>query len=149
MTKPTLPPENAGPESVARTAVEKALAPKPQPTGPKARKTPIRTCVACREESQKRDLVRIVRTTSGDVVLDATGRMNGRGAYLHPKIECLKLAVKRKALDRALGSTPPSESLAALEAEMIALQDASTILSNTPSSASSDENLAKTGINKR
>jgi predicted RNA-binding protein YlxR (DUF448 family) len=121
----TLPPDAGDPvqavRSVARSAVQKAARPKPAPKGPLPRKVPIRTCVACRTERQKRDLVRVVRTTAGEVALDATGRTNGRGAYLCPNPECLKLALKRRALDRALGGGPSVESIAALEAEMAAL----------------------------
>jgi predicted RNA-binding protein YlxR (DUF448 family) len=125
----TSPPEGDDPiqviQTVAHNAVRKAAQPKPAPKGPPPRKVPIRTCVACRTERQKRDLVRIVRTTEGEVTLDATGRMNGRGAYLCPNPECLKLAVKRRALDRSLGGSPSPESIAALEAEMAALEPAS------------------------
>ncbi|MBW3624781.1 MAG: YlxR family protein [Armatimonadetes bacterium] len=106
----------------ARAALERAVQPKPSPSGPKPRKLPIRTCVACRTERPKRDLVRIVRTAEGEVKLDATGRASGRGAYLCPNVECLKTAVKRKALHRALGTEPPPECLAALEVEMAAFK---------------------------
>ncbi len=78
----------------------------------------MRTCVACRTERPKQELVRVVRTTDGAIALDATGKANGRGAYLCPRVECLKLAVKRAALKRALGDTLPPEALAALEEEM-------------------------------
>ena len=121
----TSPPEGEDPvqalQSVAHSAVQKAVQPKPAPKGPLPRKVPMRTCVACRTERQKRDLVRVVRTTEGEIVLDATGRRNGRGAYLCPNAECLRLAVKRRALDRSLGGSPSPESIAALEAEMAAL----------------------------
>jgi len=113
--------EKEKPEAAARAALLSALAPKPVPTGLKPRKIPLRTCVACRTERPKRDLVRIVRTPTGQVSLDAAGRSNGRGAYLCPRLECLKAAVKRRALDRALGAPLPPDNLAALEAEMAAL----------------------------
>lgn len=120
-TSPPEPSTASDPlQETARTALQKAAQPKPDPTGPKPKKLPMRTCVACRTERPKRDLVRIVRTPEGEVKLDATGRMSGRGAYLCPKVECLRTAVKRKALNRALGSDPPEESVAVLEAEMTA-----------------------------
>jgi predicted RNA-binding protein YlxR (DUF448 family) len=121
MNRKTSPPEEASLEETARAAIRAALVEKPPPKGPKPKKTPIRTCVACREESPKRDLVRIVRTTDGEVKLDATGRLNGHGAYLHPRMDCLKLAVKKRALDRDLGAPVSAEQIAALETELTAL----------------------------
>jgi uncharacterized protein len=69
---------------------------------------PARTCVACREESGKADLVRIVRRPDGSVGLDRTGKQAGRGAYLHASAGCLELARKRKSLDRALRANVPA-----------------------------------------
>ncbi|TMG20400.1 MAG: YlxR family protein [Chloroflexi bacterium] len=65
---------------------------------------PVRTCVACRQEAGKRELIRVVRRPEGGVALDPTGRASGRGAYLHATAECIELARKRRALDRALGT---------------------------------------------
>lgn len=59
-------------------------------------------CVGCRTMKEKRQLVRVVRAENGEAALDLTGRMNGRGAYVCPDPECLKRAVKSRALDRAL-----------------------------------------------
>jgi len=70
---------------------------------------PVRTCVACREEAGKAELVRIVRRPDGSVGLDLSGREAGRGAYLHASGECLDKARKRRSLDRALGVTVPVE----------------------------------------
>jgi len=70
----------------------------------KARRQPVRTCVACREEAGKRQLVRLVRRSDGGVVVDATGRLPGRGAYLHPDPACIEIARKRRSVDRALGA---------------------------------------------
>jgi predicted RNA-binding protein YlxR (DUF448 family) len=72
-------------------------------------KPPVRTCVACRQEAGKRELIRIVRRPEGDVVVDKTGRAAGRGAYLHDSAECIELARKRHALDRALRASVPPE----------------------------------------
>jgi len=66
------------------------------------RKPPLRLCVGCRTHRDKRELVRVVRTPEGQVVLDPTGKRNGRGAYLCRSVECLDKAVKSKALERAL-----------------------------------------------
>lgn len=68
----------------------------------KVKKVPIRTCVGCRMEKPKKELVRIVRTPEGEVVYDASGKRSGRGAYICPNLECLALAKKSKALERAL-----------------------------------------------
>lgn len=67
-----------------------------------AKKIPMRMCVGCRTMKEKRSLVRVVRTEAGSAVVDLTGKMNGRGAYVCPNAECLKKAVKSRALDRAL-----------------------------------------------
>ncbi len=68
----------------------------------KARKKPVRTCLGCGQEADKRELVRIVRSPEGDVALDATGKANGRGAYLHPRPECFEAAARRRRFDAAL-----------------------------------------------
>lgn len=83
-----------------------------------ARKQPTRTCVACRTERPKRELVRIVRTPTSEVLVDPSGKRSGRGAYLCPSAECLKLAIKRKALERALGITVGEQLRQAIEAQM-------------------------------
>ncbi|TMC84119.1 MAG: YlxR family protein [Chloroflexi bacterium] len=75
----------------------------------KARRQPIRTCVACRQEAGKADLIRVVRRPEGGVAVDASGRMPGRGAYVHADPACLETARKRRALDRALGTPVPPE----------------------------------------
>jgi predicted RNA-binding protein YlxR (DUF448 family) len=72
------------------------------------RKTPIRTCIGCRKPFDKAALLRIVRTTDGEVRLDATGKMPGRGAYLCGKKDCLAVATKHKKLGRALRCEIPA-----------------------------------------
>lgn len=70
-----------------------------------SRVVPVRTCVGCRERATKSDLLRLVAVADGSawtVVPDLTGRMSGRGAHLHPTKTCLDLAVRRRALPRAL-----------------------------------------------
>jgi hypothetical protein len=68
--------------------------------------------VACRTARAKRDLQRIVRTPEGTVVLDPSGRMNGRGAYVCVDTDCLTIAIKKGALGRALQTQLPSSFLA-------------------------------------
>lgn len=68
----------------------------------KSRKVPHRTCIACRTSEEKRSFVRFVRTPDGHVVVDPTGKTNGRGAYLCAKGECFDVARQRRRLDAAL-----------------------------------------------
>ena len=82
------------------------------------KKVPQRQCMGCRERKAKRDLIRVVRTPEGNVCLDFGGKMNVRGAYLCPDPECLKKALRSKALDRSLEVTIPEEVIARLEKEM-------------------------------
>lgn len=69
-------------------------------------KTPVRTCVGCRERTTKRELLRVVAGTDDEgrpaVVPDPSGTAPGRGAHLHPTTACYDLAVRRKAFARAL-----------------------------------------------
>ena len=63
----------------------------------------------------KKELVRLVRTPEGEVHLDSTGKHSGRGAYLCPRLDCLRVAQKRKSLDRAFKAAVPAEAWARLE----------------------------------
>ena len=81
----------------------------------KPRKIPQRQC---REMKEKKSLLRIVRTPEGEVLLDATGKKSGRGAYVCPDPACLKKARKSKALERAFDTSVPPEVYDALEAQM-------------------------------
>ena len=82
------------------------------------KKIPQRQCMGCRERKAKRELIRVVRCTDGEVRLDFGGKMNGRGAYGCPHLNCLKKALRSKALDRALEVTIPEEIYQRLEREM-------------------------------
>ena len=82
------------------------------------KKIPQRQCMGCRERKPKRELIRVVRCTDGEVRLDFGGKMNGRGAYICPNMECLKRVRKSKALDRSLEVTIPEEVFDRLEKEM-------------------------------
>ena len=82
------------------------------------KKIPQRQCMGCRERKAKRELIRIVRGTDGNVSLDFGGKMNGRGAYICPSPECLKKVQKSKALDRSLEVTIPAEVYERLAREM-------------------------------
>ena len=82
------------------------------------KKIPQRQCMGCRERKNKRDMIRVVRGTDGSVRLDFGGKMSGRGAYVCPNPECLKKAIRSKALDRSLEVTIPEEVYRLLEKEM-------------------------------
>ena len=66
-----------------------------------AKKIPMRQCIGCSEMKSKKELLRILRTESEEIILDATGRKNGRGAYICPNAECLKKAKKSRGLERS------------------------------------------------
>ena len=83
------------------------------------KKIPQRQCMGCRERKNKRDMIRVVRETSGKVSLDFSGKLNGRGAYVCPDPECLKKARKAKSLDRSLDTPIPEEVYGRLEKEML------------------------------
>ncbi len=61
---------------------------------------PLRTCVACRDTKTKRELLRVVRTPDGHVLIDASGKKSGRGAYLCAKLSCWQKALKEKRLEQ-------------------------------------------------
>ena len=82
------------------------------------KKIPQRQCMGCRERKAKKEMIRVVRCTDGTVSLDFGGKMNGRGAYICPDPECLKRALKSKALDRSLEVTIPEEVYDRLQREM-------------------------------
>ncbi len=84
---------------------------------PKRQKhVPLRTCVACRETKSKRELLRVVRTPDGHVVLDATGKKSGRGAYLCARLSCWENAIKKKRLEQEFETTISEEDRAGLDA---------------------------------
>ena len=72
-------------------------------------------CVACRKPHPKRELLRIVKNKEGVVSFDFTGKAQGRGAYICPKIECLERAYKIKAINRALDCTLTEEMVGELK----------------------------------
>jgi len=76
---------------------------------------PMRTCIACRESKPKRELLRIVRTPDEHVLLDATGKKAGRGAYLCAKLSCWEGALKRKRLEQEFEVAISSEDRASLD----------------------------------
>ncbi len=83
------------------------------------KKVPMRQCTGCGKHVEKKELIRIVRTKEDLIEIDFTGKKNGRGAYICNSVECLRIAQKRKSLERSLKVTIPAEVYKELEKEMI------------------------------
>lgn len=83
------------------------------------RKIPMRKCVATGEHYPKKELLRIVRTPEGELVIDRTGRTNGHGAYLKKDMEAVNLARKKGSLSKALEMNIPEEFWAEIEQEVV------------------------------
>ena len=81
------------------------------------KKVPLRQCIGCQEMKSKKEMIRVIKTAEDEIMLDATGRKNGRGAYLCPSMECLKKAVKGKGLERSFKMAIPKEVYETLEKE--------------------------------
>lgn len=82
------------------------------------KKIPMRMCTGCREMKPKFELVRVVKTPDGEIKLDNTGKLNGRGAYICKNTECLNKAIKTNALSRAFETSVLSEVYTALSEEL-------------------------------
>lgn len=82
------------------------------------RKVPMRQCVGCHEMKSKKEMIRVIRMNDGEFLLDATGKKNGRGAYICPNVECLQKAIKSKGLERSFKQAIPKEVYEALAKEM-------------------------------
>ncbi|MCI9621188.1 MAG: YlxR family protein [Dorea sp.] len=78
----------------------------------------MRRCVGCQEMKSKKEMIRVIRTQEGEFSLDATGKKNGRGAYICPSAECLRKAVRNKGLERSFKQPIPAQVYEALEKEM-------------------------------
>lgn len=99
----------------------------------KPKHTPIRTCVACRETDEKRDLLRIVRQPDGLLRYDPKGKLSGRGAYLCARTSCITLARKQKKLERSLKvSGVPATLFDELNAQVALNPSPETIASTLP-----------------
>lgn len=82
------------------------------------KKIPLRKCTGCGEMKPKKELVRVIKTAEEQILLDLTGRMNGRGAYMCREEECLKRAIKTKAIERSLGVSVSDEVYEQLKKEL-------------------------------
>ena len=83
-----------------------------------AKKVPMRQCTGCREMRSKRDMIRVIKTAENEICIDATGRKNGRGAYICPNMDCLKQAMKNRGLERSLKTAIPETVYQQLGEEM-------------------------------
>lgn len=81
------------------------------------KKVPMRQCVGCKEMKNKKEMMRVLRTLDDSIVLDTTGRKNGRGAYLCMTKECLEKARKNKGLERSFKMKIPDELYESMEQE--------------------------------
>ena len=81
-------------------------------------KTPLRQCTGCGEMKSKKEMIRVLKTPENEIVLDATGRKNGRGAYVCLSQECLDKAVKSRGLERSLKMAVPAEVYEDLKKEL-------------------------------
>ncbi|MCL4295027.1 MAG: YlxR family protein [Anaerolineae bacterium] len=79
---------------------------------------PQRTCIACRETKDKRDLIRVVRTPAGSLIVDPTGKANGRGAYLCRQASCWEKGLSKQRLAQALKVTLSAEEVAELQTQL-------------------------------
>ena len=86
------------------------------------KKIPLRKCTGCNEMKPKKELIRVLKTTEEEIVLDKTGKKNGRGAYLCNSLECFKQARKTKGLERSLQVKIPDEIYETLEKELITVE---------------------------
>jgi len=75
----------------------------------KQKKLPLRKCVGCNEMKDKKQLVRIVRNSNGEISVDLTGKMSGRGAYICKCVKCFDTAVKAKRLEKAFKTAIPDD----------------------------------------
>lgn len=83
------------------------------------KKVPLRKCTGCGEMKPKKELVRIVRTPENEILLDLTGKKNGRGAYICPNPECLRKARKAKRIERSFQCEIPNEVYDSMERELM------------------------------
>lgn len=82
------------------------------------KKIPLRQCLGCREMKPKRELIRVVRSPEGEISLDFKGKAAGRGAYVCRDTQCLKKAIKARALEKAFSAQIPGEVYERLNEQM-------------------------------
>lgn len=87
-----------------------------------AKKIPLRMCSGCGEMKSKKEMIRVLKTPEGEIFIDATGKKNGRGAYICNSVDCLQKAIKTKGLERSLKVSIPKEIVETLEKELVLLE---------------------------
>lgn len=85
----------------------------------KVKKVPLRKCLGCNEQFEKKSLIRIVRNKEGIYSVDFTGKAHGRGAYICNKLECLEKVIKKDSLSRAFQEKVPQHVYETLKEEFI------------------------------
>ena len=86
------------------------------------KKIPLRKCTGCGEMKSKKEMIRVLKTAENEIVIDVTGKKNGRGAYLCYSRECFEKAVKSRGLERSLKMSIPKEVYERLREELDALE---------------------------
>lgn len=86
------------------------------------KKIPQRQCIGCGEMKNKKEMIRVIKTPEENIIIDTTGKKNGRGAYLCKSIECFRKAVKSRGLERSLKVNIPREVYEELEKELSGLE---------------------------
>ncbi|MCI8505169.1 MAG: YlxR family protein [Lachnospiraceae bacterium] len=96
------------------------------------KKSPQRQCVGCGEMKNKKDLIRILKTAEGEIILDATGKKNGRGAYLCFNRECLERAAKGRGLERSFKMPVSAEVYERLRKELETVENEQSAVASKP-----------------
>lgn len=86
------------------------------------KKVPLRQCTGCGEMKNKKTMIRVIKTQENEIIVDVTGKKNGRGAYICCSSECLLKAIKCKGLERSLKMSIPKETYEGLEKELVKLE---------------------------
>lgn len=86
------------------------------------RKVPMRKCIGCQEMKSKKEMMRVLKTSEDEIVLDTTGKKNGRGAYICFSKECFEKAIKNKGLERSLKTGIPPEVYESLKKEIESIE---------------------------
>ena len=86
------------------------------------KKIPMRLCTGCNQKKPKNELVRVVRTPENNIVLDLTGKLSGRGAYICKDGECLNLAKRKKRFESAFSCPVPMEVYDRIEKELSSVE---------------------------
>ena len=84
----------------------------------KPKKIPMRMCLGCGEMKTKRELIRVVKSPEGEILIDKTGKKSGRGAYVCDSLDCLKKARKARRFEKAFSCQISEEIYNTMEKDM-------------------------------